>query len=109
VALSGDTPARRMSGWMPPKPVKRSAADYAALSLLLDEALEREGAARAKWLAELPDAHAQYKVALERMLARGNPATKRRLMAMEAKLRSGARALRRLYMGGRAPEPKTKI
>jgi hypothetical protein len=84
--------------------VKRSAADYAVLSRLLDEALEHEATARAQWLADLPEAHAEYRTALARMLAFDDPATTRRLAALETRLRGSARALRRLYqMAGATP------
>jgi hypothetical protein len=79
--------------WKPK--VKRSAAEYAVLSRLLDEALERDGPARAQWLADLPPADAEYRAALGRILA-FNEESKRSLAVLEARLRSSARAVGRL-------------
>ncbi|HEV7609810.1 MAG TPA: hypothetical protein VGO61_20915 [Steroidobacteraceae bacterium] len=75
--------------------VKRSAADYAVLCRLLDEALERDGTARVRWLSELPEAYAEYRTALTGMLI--DEKSERSLAVLEARLRSSARALRRLH------------
>jgi len=95
--LSGAGLTLRILACMHSKPkVKRSAAQYAVLSRLLDEALERDGTSRAQWLSDLPHADAEYRTALEQILAFNDPAATRRLALLEARLRSGARAVRRL-------------
>ncbi|MEO8017397.1 MAG: hypothetical protein ABI769_06265 [Pseudomonadota bacterium] len=82
---------------------KRSATEFAALCRLLDEALEHEGDARAQWLAKLSRADAEYRPALEQMLAFDDEA-RRRLAVLEARLRSSTRAVRRLrFLAGAAP------
>jgi hypothetical protein len=76
--------------------VKRTAAQYAALSRLLDEALDLDESARPSWLAALPgDQHGQ-RPALQRMLNLDRAASNRKLKRLEAQLRSSARALGRV-------------
>lgn len=48
--------------------MKRSAAQYAVLSPLLDYALRLDDAARVDWLAKLPESYAAYRPALDRIL-----------------------------------------
>jgi hypothetical protein len=76
--------------------VKRSAAQYAVLSRLLDEALELAESARAQWLAALPGDDAGQRPALHRMLTLDRAAANRRLKSLEARLRSSVRAVREL-------------
>jgi hypothetical protein len=75
--------------------VKRSAANYAVLCRLLDEALGLDGTARAQWLSELPEAYSEYRTALAGMLI--DEKSERSLAVLEARLRSSTRALQRLY------------
>jgi len=73
--------------------MKRSAAHYAVLSPLLDTALALDDAARASWLAQLPENHAGYRPALDRILAIDDESARRRLGLLESRLRSVIRAL----------------
>ena len=73
--------------------MKRSAAHYAVLSPLLDEALCLDDAARAVWLAKLPEAYSSLRPALDRILTMDNEASRRRLNILELRLRSCARGL----------------
>lgn len=70
-----------------PDPMKRSAAQYAVLSPLLDEALCLDDAARAVWLVALPEAYACYRPALARILQM-DATSQRRLNMLELRLRS---------------------
>jgi hypothetical protein len=67
--------------------MKRSAAQYAVLSPLLDEALCLDDVARASWLATLPDALASYRPALESILMLDSAQSARRLDRLELRLR----------------------
>ena len=71
--------------------MKRSAAQYAVLCPLLDEALELDDAARARWLAALPEALAGYRPALGRILQIDNTVPLLRLNALELRLRRCSR------------------
>ena len=73
--------------------MKRSAAQYAVLSPLLEEALGLDDAARADWLAQLPEVHACYRPALHRILQMDNALSLRRLNALELRLRSCGRGI----------------
>jgi hypothetical protein len=75
--------------------VKRTAAQYAALSRLLDEALDLDESARVSWLAALPADQAQ-RPALQRMLNLDRAVSNRTLKRLEAQLRSSARAMDRV-------------
>jgi hypothetical protein len=72
----------------PPFTMKRSAAQYAALSPLLDEALRLDDSARVVWLATLPDMYAHHRPALDRIFKLDNLASRRRLLTLELRLRS---------------------
>ncbi|MEJ0086392.1 MAG: hypothetical protein WDO72_11950 [Pseudomonadota bacterium] len=76
--------------------LKRSAAQYAVLSRLLDEALELDELARLRWLAELSGEHAGERAALTRMLSFDQATSNRRLADLEVSLRSSARGVRAL-------------
>jgi len=76
--------------------VKRDAAQYAALSQLLDEVLDLDAAARARWLAALPPACESQRPALHRMLTLDRAVANRKLKRLETRLRSAARAVHRL-------------
>ena len=71
-------------------PMKRSAAQYAVLAPLLDEALRLDGAARVAWLAMLPEVYASYRPALDRML-RMDEMSRIRLETLELRLRNCTR------------------
>jgi hypothetical protein len=73
--------------------MKRSAAQYAVLSPLLDEALRLEDAARVEWLARLPEEFASYRPALDRILGLDSVTTRRRLSRLELRLRSCGRGV----------------
>jgi hypothetical protein len=73
--------------------MKRSAAQYAVLSPLLDEVLHLDDAARAMWLARLPEAYASYRPALDRILGIDSAASQRRLSNLELRLRSCSRGV----------------
>lgn len=68
--------------------MKRSAAQYAVLSPLLDEALGLDDVARAEWLAALPAALAVHRPALDRILTIGSAPSLRMLSNLELRLRS---------------------
>jgi hypothetical protein len=76
--------------------VKRSAAQYAVLSRLLDELLAVDECARDSWLALLPAVHESQRSVLNRMLALDNAIDGRKLDDLEAHLRSSARAVHEL-------------
>jgi hypothetical protein len=76
--------------------MKRSAAQYAVLSRLLDEMLLLEESARAEWLARLPSIHEDQRAALLRMLTLDRAAADRRLERLEAHLRNSAHGMRML-------------
>jgi hypothetical protein len=59
--------------------MKRSAAQYAVLSLLLDEVLCLDDTARAIWLARLPEEYASYRPALDRILGIESSTSQRKL------------------------------
>ena len=71
--------------------MKRSAAQYAVLCPLLDEALGLDDTARAQWLAALPEALARYRPALDRILQIDDAVSLRRLNALELRLRRCSR------------------
>ena len=73
--------------------MKRSAAQYAVLSPLLDEVLCLDDAARAIWLARLPEAYASYRPALDRILGIDNSTSRRALNSLELRLRSCSRGV----------------
>jgi hypothetical protein len=73
--------------------MKRSAAQYAVLSPLLDEALCLDDAARAAWLARLPDEYASYRPALDRILGIHSATSQRQLSRLELRLRSCSRGV----------------
>jgi len=79
--------------------MKRSAAQYAVLSRLLDEALDLDESARASWLAALPRIYEIERPALNRMLTLDRATSNRRLKRLEAHLRSSVRAVRELSRG----------
>jgi hypothetical protein len=76
--------------------MKRSAAQYAVLSRLLDEALDLDESARGPWLAALPQDLESQRQALDRMLTLDRAVANRRLKRLEAHLRSSVRAVREL-------------
>jgi hypothetical protein len=78
--------------------VKRSAAQYAVLSPLLDEALGLDDGARAEWLAQLPEAYRQYRPALSRILLMDNANSMRHLNTLELRLRSCGRRVNVLVL-----------
>jgi hypothetical protein len=67
--------------------MKRSAAQYAVLSPLLDEALGLDDIARAEWLAHLPEAYLHFRPALNRILQMDNALSSQRLNTLELRLR----------------------
>jgi hypothetical protein len=73
--------------------MKRSAAQYAVLSPLLDEALGLDDAARALWLARLPEALADSRQPLGRILAMSGDGPRSRLRQLELRLRSCRRGM----------------
>jgi hypothetical protein len=73
--------------------MKRSAAQYAVLSPLLDEALSLDDEARAQWLERLPEEYQSYRPALDRILAIDNSASRSRLSSLELRLRSSVRGV----------------
>jgi hypothetical protein len=73
--------------------MKRSAAQYAVLSPLLDEVLRLDDSARATWLARLPEAYASYRPVLDRILAIDDAASCRKLSMLELRLRSSVRGV----------------
>ncbi len=73
--------------------MKRSAAQYAVLSPLLDEALILDDAARAEWLTKLPEAYASYRPALDRILMMNSAGSQLRLNNLELRLRSCSRGV----------------
>jgi hypothetical protein len=76
--------------------VKRSAAQYAVLSRLLDEALELDESARVHWLADLPTDLEPQRQALGRMFTLDRATANRKLKNLEAQLRSSVRGVRAL-------------
>lgn len=76
--------------------MKRSAAQYAELSRLLDELLAVDEPARASWLASWPTVDERQRSVLDGMLTLDNSIAGRKLDALEAQLRSSARAVRAL-------------
>jgi hypothetical protein len=86
VPKSASIPRRRYA-------MKRSAAQYAVLSPLLDEALCLDDAARAVWLAKLPEAYASYRPALDRILTMDSARSQRHLTGLELRLRSCSRGV----------------
>jgi hypothetical protein len=76
--------------------MKRSAAQYAVLSRLLDEALELDASARALWLAALPREHEGQRQALNRMFTLDRAVANRKLKQLQGHLRSSVHALREL-------------
>jgi gluconate kinase len=78
--------------------MKRSAAQYAVLSPLLDEVIPLDDAARAAWLAQLPDEYASYRPALDRILAIESATSKRKLNNLEVRLRSCSHGVRVLVL-----------
>jgi hypothetical protein len=73
--------------------MKRSAAQYAVLSPLLDEALRLDDAARVLWLAKLPEMYASYRPALDRILTMDSTSSQRRLNGLALRLRSCGRGV----------------
>ena len=73
--------------------MKRSAAQYAVLSPLLDEVLHLDDAARVAWLARLPEEYASYRPALDRILAIDGATSDRKLNNLELRLRSCSRGV----------------
>lgn len=73
--------------------MKRSAAQYAVLSPLLDEALRLDDATRTAWLAQLPEEYASYRPVLDRMLTIDGAASERMLQHLELRLRSCGRGV----------------
>jgi len=73
--------------------MKRSAAQYAVLSPLLDEVLPLDDAARATWLARLPEEYASYRPALDRILGIDGVTSQRKLNSLELRLRSCSRGV----------------
>jgi hypothetical protein len=73
--------------------MKRDAAQYAVLSPLLDEVLPLDDAARAQWLAQLPEALDRFRPALDRILAIDSQVSRRRLLNLELRLRSCSRGV----------------
>jgi hypothetical protein len=71
-----------------PFTMKRSAAQYAVLSPLLDEALRLDHAARGVWLAKLPAVYASYRPALDRILTMDSARSQRHLNGLELRLRA---------------------
>lgn len=77
-------------------PVKRSAAQYAVLTRLLDDVVDLDESARAAWLSALPSVYEGERPALSRMLSVDRAAANRRLKSLESRLRSSARGVRAL-------------
>ena len=73
--------------------MKRTAAQYAVLSPLLDEALGLADEERALWLAALPETLADYRQPLHRILAMGSEPSLRRLNELELRLRGCRRGM----------------
>jgi hypothetical protein len=73
--------------------MKRSAAQYAVLSPLLDEALRLDDAARVVWLASLPEMYANHRPALDRIFKMDNASSHIRLLNLELRLRSCGRGV----------------
>jgi hypothetical protein len=73
--------------------MKRSAAQYAVLSPLLDEVLRLDDATRAAWLARLPEEYASYRPVLDRMLTLDRVASQRMLQRLELRLQSCGRGV----------------
>jgi hypothetical protein len=73
--------------------MKRSAAQYAVLSPLLDEALCLDDAARVVWLAKLPEMYASYRPALDRILTMDSATSLGHLNGLELRLRSCSRGV----------------
>lgn len=73
--------------------MKRSAAQYAVLSPLLDEVLHLDDSERAFWLARLPEAYVSYRPALDRILGIDSVASQRKLDNLELRLRSCGRGV----------------
>ena len=73
--------------------MKRSAAQYAVLSPLLDEALRLDDAARVEWMAKLPEELAGYRPALCRILGMDTASSGMRLRSLELRLRSCSRGV----------------
>jgi hypothetical protein len=78
--------------------MKRSAAQYAVLSPLLDEALRLNDAARAAWLKKLPEAYAGFRPALVRILEMDTVASRHSLRSLELRLRSCGRGVEVLVL-----------
>lgn len=78
--------------------MKRSAAQYAVLSPLLDEVIPLDDAARAAWLARLPGEYVGYRPALDRILAIDSATSNRKLNDLELRLRSCSRGVRVLVL-----------
>jgi hypothetical protein len=76
--------------------LKRSAAQYAVLSPLLDQLLDLDEPARASWLAALPRDQQKQRPALARILNLDRAASNRLLKSLEAQLRSSVRGVREL-------------
>jgi hypothetical protein len=76
--------------------MKRSAAQYAVLSRLLDEVIPLAESARRDWLAALPDDRAEQRKALERMLGFDRALANRTMKRLETRLRSSARGVHTL-------------
>src|SRR4051812_25662738 len=74
-------------------PMKRSAAQYAVLSPLLDEALRLDDAARVQWMAKLPEEFASYRPALNRILGMESEPQGVRLRSLELRLRRCSRGV----------------
>jgi hypothetical protein len=73
--------------------MKRSAAQYAVLSPLLDEALRLDDAGRAAWLARLPEEFESLRPALDRILTMDSATSLRKLNSLELRLRSCSRGV----------------
>lgn len=76
--------------------MKRSAAQYAVLSGLLDEWLSLDESARSHWLALLPVVHESQRSVLNRMLTPADAIANRRLEELEIQLRTSIHAVREL-------------
>jgi hypothetical protein len=79
--------------------MKRSAAQYAVLSRLLDEVLELDDSARMVWLAALPGVYETERRVLNRLLTLDRAVSNRKIKRLETHLRSGVRAVRELCGG----------
>jgi hypothetical protein len=78
--------------------MKRSAAHYAVLCPLLDEALHLDDTERARWLARLPVEHQCYRPALDRILSLDTHRSRRKLRELELRLRSCGRGVQVLVL-----------